>query len=175
MFPKEQFSSAYSVKKATGGWTVNGGFGEDTLLNVERLQFADKSIAQDINGNAGEAYRIYQAAFNRAPDLGGLGYWIYGMDHGMSLLDVATGFINSAEFKTLYGANPTTSEYVTRLYSNVLHRGPEQAGYDYWVNQLNSGQQTRNQVLANFSESPENQAQVIGVIQNGIEYREHYA
>lgn len=41
---------------------------------------------------------------------------------------------------------------------------------DYWMNQIETGLQTRTQVLTGFSESPENQAQVIGVIQHGIEY-----
>lgn len=148
--------------------------GSDTLLNVERLQFADTMLALDINGSAGQVYRIYQAAFARQPDRVGLGDWIYGMDHGgMSLLDVATGFIGSLEFKALYGANPTTAELVTLLYNNVLHRAPEQAGFDYWLHQLDAGLQTRSQVLTGFSESPENQALLIGVIQNGFEYTQH--
>lgn len=154
---------------SNGTWTV----GTDTLTNIERLQFADTAVGLDINGNAGQVYRLYQAAFNRTPDKGGLGDWIYGMDHGMSLLDVSAGFIGSNEFKTVYGQNPTDSEVVTRFYENVLHRAPEQAGYDYWMNQLQSNLQTRTQVLTGFSESPENQAQVIGVIQNGIEYTPH--
>jgi hypothetical protein len=107
------------------------------------------------------------------PDKGGLGDWIYGMDNGMTLLDVSAGFVGSAEFKSVYGQNPTNAEVVTRFYQNVLHRDPEQGGYDYWMNQLQSGLQTRTQVLTGFSESPENQTQVIGVIQNGIEYTPH--
>jgi hypothetical protein len=41
-------------------------------------------------------------------------------------------------------------------------------GDDYWTNQLDSGV-TREQALIGFSESAENQASLIGVIQNGIE------
>ena len=166
----------YSITKTTTGFTVKDNTltnSTTTLTNVERLQFSDKTIALDTNGDAGQVYRLYQAAFNRTPDKGGLGDWIYGMDHGVSLLDVSAGFINSAEFKSMYGANPTNSELVTKFYENVLHRAPEQAGYDYWMNQLNSHAQTATQVLAGFSESTENQAQVIGVIQNGFEYTQH--
>ncbi len=119
--------------------------------------------------------RIYQAAFNRVPDLGGLGFWIAGMDNdGVSLSGVSAGFINSAEFTSVYGANPTNSEIVTRFYENVLHRAPEQGGYDYWMYQVEHGMQV-TQVLTFFSESAENQAQVIGVIQNGIEYSQYAA
>ncbi|MFZ4538891.1 DUF4214 domain-containing protein [Propionivibrio sp.] len=166
--------SAYTVTKTTTGYTVSGGTdGTDTLTNIERLQFSDQTIALDNSGNAGQVYRLYQTAFNRTPDKGGLGDWIYGMDHGASLLDVSAGFVNSAEFKSVYGANPTNTEVVTRFYQNVLHRAPEKAGFDYWMNQIDSGVQTRTQVLTGFSESTENQAQVIGVIQNGIEYTQH--
>ena len=166
-----------TLSQGTDGFHVRdrpGSDGIDTLVNVERLQFMDTAVALDINGNAGQVYRLYQAAFNRTPDKGGLGYWIYGMDTGMSLLDVSAGFVNSPEFQTVYGLAPTNAEVVTRFYQNVLHRAPEQAGFDYWMNQIESGLQTRTQVLTGFSESPENQAQVIGVIQNGVEYTQYH-
>jgi hypothetical protein len=143
--------------------------GSTTLLaNVERLQFADKMVALDIGGNAGESYRLYQAAFNRTPDKGGLGFWIDAMDHGQSLKEVAANFIDSAEFRQMYGANPNDSQYVDALYQNVLHRTPDAAGYDFWLHALQIA--PRAEVLVNFSESAENQTQVIGAIANGIEF-----
>ncbi len=166
----------FTITGTAAGYTVKdntGAEGSDTLVNVERLKFSDKCLALDTGGNAGQVYRVYQAAFNRKPDSGGLGDWMYGMDTGMSLTDVASGFIASPEFSALYGANPSTADLVNRLYQNVLHRAAEKAGFDYWANQLDSGLQTRAQVLAGFSESPENQAAVIGQIQNGFEYTPH--
>jgi hypothetical protein len=138
------------------------------LANVERLQFSDQTVALDINGNAGESYRLYQAAFNRTPDKVGLGYWINSMDQGHSLMEVAASFINSAEFAEKYGANPSDAQYVEALYQNVLHRAPDATGYDFWLHALQIA--PRAEVLVNFSESPENQAQVIGAIANGIGY-----
>ena len=91
----------------------------------------------------------------------------------MTLEQVANGFIVAPEFTALYGSSPTTGDYINRLYQNVLDRAPEQSGYDYWVTQIDSGAQTRAQVLAGFSESPENQANVIGLIGTGIQYVEH--
>jgi hypothetical protein len=138
------------------------------LANVERLQFSDQNVALDINGNAGESYRLYQAAFNRTPDKVGLGYWINSMDHGHTLMEVAASFINSAEFAEKYGANPSDAQYVQALYQNVLHRAPDAGGYDFWLHALQIA--PRAEVLVNFSESPENQTQVIGAIANGIGY-----
>ena len=157
----------------SGGSTLatNTATGEvDTLINVERIKFADTAIALDTSGVGGQAYRVYQAAFNRTPDVGGLGYWISGMDSGASLKSVAGGFVSSAEFKALYGASPTNAQIVTRFYENVLHRAPESGGYNYWLGILNSGQGTVADVLAAFSESPENQSGVIGAISSGIRY-----
>jgi len=141
----------------------------DTLINVERIKFADTSIALDTSGIGGQAYRIYQAAFNRTPDVGGLGYWIGQMDSNASLASVANGFVSSAEFKTLYGASPTNAQVVTKFYDNVLHRAPDAGGYSYWVNMLNSGLSVPN-ALAAFSESPENVSGVSAVIEKGMRY-----
>lgn len=138
------------------------------LSNVERIQFSDKTLALDISGNAGQAYRVYQAAFDRTPDNGGLKYWLSVLDGGAGLDTVASGFLGSQEFKTLYGSAPSHADYVSRLYSNVLHRTPDQDGYDYWVNLLNSGQISNVVALVQFSESAENQLMVLGAIQDGI-------
>lgn len=145
------------------------------LSGVERIAFDDALVAYDINGNGGQAYRLYQAAFNRTPDKAGLGYWIGQMDSGAENLNhVAAGFVGSAEFQKLYGANVSNNGYLTALYNNVLHRTPDQAGFDYWNERIQSGM-TRGDILASFSESTENQAQVIGQIQNGFEYLTYHA
>ena len=163
----------YTVTKTAGGFSIadkTGVDGTDQVTNVQRLQFADTGIAFDVSGHGGQAYRIFQAAFNRAPDKGGLGYWMSALDHGVALLDVADGFIQSKEFKDLYGDNPTNADIVNKFYANVLHRAPDQAGADYWTKLLDQHVLTKADVLMSFSESPENQAALVGVTQNGIDY-----
>lgn len=163
-------AASYQITKTANGYTVAGGAdGGDSLLNVERIRFADKAIANDINGNAGQAYRLYQAAFDRKPDLGGLGAQMNGLDNGMSLLQISQNFINSQEFALRYGANPSNEAFVTQLYANVLHRAPDAGGYAVQVKALYDGV-SRAQLLVNFSESPENYNATIVGIQNGIEY-----
>lgn len=137
---------------------------------VERIQYTDKVVAMDIDGHAGQAYRLYEAAFNRKPDLGGLGYWINELDKGASLENVSQGFINSTEFKSLYGTTHSNATFITALYQNILDRKPDQGGFDYWTTQLQNGVLNEAQVLASFSESNENKIALSGVIQNGIEY-----
>ena len=44
------------------------------------------------------------------------------------------------------------------LYKNVLDREADTSGLNYWLGQLNSGAETRYEVLLGFSESAENKA-----------------
>lgn len=162
----------YTIAKAAGGYTVTdktGAEGMDTLTGIERLQFSDARIAIDISGNGGMAYRLYQAAFNRTPDQGGLGYQMNALDKGLNIAQVAANFIASPEFSATYGSLNDT-QYVTQLYQNVLHRGPDAGGLSFHTGNLASGANTRANVLVGFSESPENQAALMGVIENGMVY-----
>lgn len=156
------------VQSGTGYLLTDTAGDRVSLANVERIQFNDAMVALEPNGAAGQLYRIYQAAFNRAPDLKGLGYWIDALDKGYGLRQVAAEFVTSAEFKSLYGANTSDAQFVTALYHNVLHREPDTAGYAYWMDGLHNS--TRGDVLVNFSESTEFKAAIIGTIQNGIDY-----
>jgi len=166
--------AAYTVAASTSAAgnstvTLNGGAG-DTLSGIERIQFDNAYVALDITGNAGQAYRLYQAAFHRTPDADGLGYWIKQMDNGMRLEEMALYFSSSAEFQSLYGVHPTNVELVTNFYRNALHREADAAGRAYWLDVVDRGLVTATDMLAYFSESAENQAAVQPVIITGIEY-----
>lgn len=164
--------SAYSVTKTADGWVIaSAAEGVDSLIGIERLKFSDTSLALDVDGVAGKAYRVYQAAFDRAPDLAGLGYWISEIDKGMSLKQVAQGFVNSAEYKSVYGASPTNAQIVSKMYENVLNRPGEAGGVAYWTDILSSRKGTVADVLAGFSESQENQLGLMGVMENGVAYQ----
>jgi alpha-tubulin suppressor-like RCC1 family protein len=163
----------YTITKTDTGYTVTDHVGSDgtkAFTNIDRLKFADVSVALDIDGNAGKVYRLYQAAFDRKPDLGGLGFNLNAVEAaGVSIEQLSGYFINSAEFVQNYG-NLDNSQFVTRLYANVLHRAPDDAGLAFHVGLLNANQVSRAQVLAGFSESNENKAQVLAAIVNGISY-----
>jgi|GEM_PF-693078 len=151
--------------------------GIDTLVGVERLRFSDTVLALDTGANqtAGSGYMLYKAAFNRTPDVGGLGFWISKMDGGMSYNDVAKNFVNSAEFKTAFGgSNPTVETLVTKLYNNVLARAPDAGGLAFWQDKLNTGWSTAD-VLGYFATSNENIVNVTPLIANGIQYQQFVA
>lgn len=169
--------SDYSVTlNASGNWIVQRisdldiwDTGTDTLYGVERLIFHDANLALDVTGTPAQAYRIYRAAFDRAPDMAGLGFWIDALDRGASPVQMAQGFVQSAEFRSLYGSDPSNAEFVDRLYLNVLDRPGESAGRDFWIGALDRGA-SRADVLLQFSESTENINNVRPLIEDGIAY-----
>lgn len=163
-------ASLYSITPSPAGASVTGNGGTDTLFNVERVAFDDRMVALDTEGIPAQAYRIYEAAFNRAPDLAGLGFWIRQMDAGLSLKAVAQSFIDSAEFRTRYGDAPSNRDMVTKFYQNILDRAPDQAGLEYWVDVLDRHLTDASGVLMGFSESPENVAHLIADMSHGIAY-----
>ncbi|WP_028454688.1 DUF4214 domain-containing protein [Chitinilyticum litopenaei] len=171
-----------------GTWTADSGDGADILVSIEQLRVGNgelitlpSNLGGELNGlgyridtlagqNAGMAYRIYQAAFDRTPDLGGLSYWLGALDKGMDLIEMSARFIDSNEFRTLYGNNPDTRSYVEKLYRNVLNRDGETGGITFWVGELDSGSKSRAKVLADFAESTENVNLVGVLINNGYGY-----
>ena len=142
--------------------------GQQILQSIERIEFLDRTLAFDVDGPAGQVYRLYQAALDRTPDTPGLTHNIHRVDAGLSLHDMADAFIQSIEYQSHYGANPTDAAFVTALYNNVLNRAPDADGYAAWTSRLASHSYDRAGVLVGFSESPENHALTSGQIVNGI-------
>jgi hypothetical protein len=158
----EKTADGYAIKNTKTGVVTKG------AADLKRVHFTDQSLALDIE-SSGRIYRLYQATFNRTPDLAGLGFWLHSVERGAPLEEVATQFMQSKEFQDLYGKNPSDKEFMTKLYKNVLHRAPDKAGLDYWLKALKEGT-SRAQAIVNMSEGAENVAQVAPTIANGIPY-----
>lgn len=174
-----RFSGKIAAYQITGGAqaTVHARAGNDNvvLTAVEKLQFDDAMVTFDTGGANGQAYRLYQAAFDRTPDAAGVGYWMAQMAAGATLDTVAGAFIASAEFKQIAGAAQSDAAFVSLLYQHVLHRAPDPAGAAYWIDLLDRHVVDHANVLAQFSESTENQAALVGVLKNGIVYEPYDA
>ncbi|MFD0755584.1 DUF4214 domain-containing protein [Massilia norwichensis] len=170
--------SNYSLEQAAWGYDIVdkvGNNGHDSLINIERVQFDDAFVALDTEGIAGQIFRLYTASLGRPAEAAGMGYWMWRMENGTSIQTVASEFMKQVEFDTLYGKNPSDATFVTKLYNNVLHRDPEPAGFEYWMNALTNNSNTnknevRTQMVIDFSNSLENQANVVGTFKLGIDY-----
>jgi Ca2+-binding RTX toxin-like protein len=139
-----------------GPTSIVGPDGNDQLISIERLVFADGTLAFD--DTAEQAHRLYQAAFDRAPDAAGVGYWIRELDAGNGdLMWVANHFIFSQEFRETYGESEAMDDeqFLELMYQNVQGRGSDAGGFTYWMDQLDEGY-TRDRLMLAFSESAEN-------------------
>jgi hypothetical protein len=124
------------------------GYGGDDRL------FGDGFRAAYAPLQAQQVYRLYQATLDRTPDAAGLTDWTQRLvTESRSLQGVAQGFVDSAEFRAVYGALDNAG-FVTLLYQNVLNRAPDAAGLANWTARLDGGA-SRAQVVLGFSESAE--------------------
>ncbi len=123
-----------------------------------------KGLPSDDSGNNGlrdisqplaeNVALLYEAALDREPDIAGLNYWLSEVEGGLSELEVAWLFLESAEFKERFDVT-SDADYIDQLYVNVLDRSADQAGKNYWVEQFGAGM-SRAEALINFSISDEN-------------------
>jgi hypothetical protein len=120
------------------------------ITGVQYLQLdgSDALIFASSTVEAGVA-SLYQAAFGRTGEFGGISYWFDKAKAGVSLHDMAVGFTNSAEFQSTTAAL-TNAQFVSQLYQNTFGRAADSAGQAYWENQLSHGA-TRADLLVQFA------------------------
>ena len=114
--------------------------------------------------------RLYRALLGRAPDKGGLAFWINRRRSGAwTLVKMADYFASSAEFKRKYGTL-TNRQFVTRIYTDVLGRPADPGGVDFWTNQLDTKRRTRGSVMVGFSESNEYKTKQAETVDGNLAY-----
>ena len=138
-----------------GNDTLTGGWAGDVLFGSEGNDTIDggDGISGFREGAWGSTYRLYRATLGREPDVAGFESWSNALGHGMSVEAAASQFLASTEFQSSYGALDNT-QFVTRLYQNVLGRSPDAGGLSEWVRALNAGT-SRASVVVGFSDSTE--------------------
>jgi hypothetical protein len=155
-FVRQQYRDFLNREAETGGlqhWVNLIDTGAMTKAQVIESFF----WSQEFGVKIAPIVRLYFAYFLRIPDYGGLQYWIGQYGSGMSLAAISDFFASSSEFIARYGSLANEA-FVTLVYQNVLGRAPDTEGYTFWVGELNSGRRSRGQVMLEFSESAEYQA-----------------
>jgi len=147
---------------------VTSEFGTDTMTDIERVMFQDRTLALDVDGSTGEVFKLYMVAFDREGDQSGMTYWVAAMDEGAALNEVAASFAISDEFTELYDGM-TSAEILTELYDNAFGREPDEAGFDYWLSELEAGT-SLSVVMNSFAISGEMSSLVneTGVLARGV-------
>jgi hypothetical protein len=89
---------------------------------------------------------LYNTFFSRAPDSGGLTFWVGQIQGGVPREVVLASFMFSPEFaaftSNMFGNVTARAEtnVVVDFYRGVLSRLPDSGGLDFWVNQFRSAQ-----------------------------------
>lgn len=151
--------AANRLETGPGNDTQIGGQGVDTLIGNggNDVLIGEKNGLLGLEFSA-QVFRLYDTAFNRDADVGGHQNWVLKLlSGGVTLRDVASGFIASAEFTNIYGnASLPTAQFVTLLYNNVLDRNPSSGELTAWVDRIdNNPDWSRERAVVAFSESLE--------------------
>ena len=118
---------------------------------------------------------FFRGLLARLPDDGGFNFFVNKLKaaqcSGAAAVtseadSISSSFITSAEYTA---RNRTTAQYVGDLYNAFLRRGGDTGGVNFWINQINSGSMTREQVRVSFRGSAEFGARVQAVINAGCQ------
>ena len=140
--------------------------GTDQLTNIERLQFTDKNVALDLNGNAGTTAKILGAVFGKE-SLSNKQY----VGIGLSLLD--TGMpTNTLSSLAVDAANlKTNDQIVSTLWKNVFGTSATSADKAPYVKLLDDGMSAGTLAwLAADTTFNKVNINLVGLAQTGIEY-----
>lgn len=97
--------------------------------------------------------RLYKVCLNRLPDQAGQAVWVQKLIHREETgASCAYGFIFSQEYTN---RNLDNTEFVKNMYKALFGREADEAGLNYWVEQLNAGIATREAVFTGFTGSEE--------------------
>jgi hypothetical protein len=182
----KEAKSTYQLYKSewTGDWLCEDKaflLGSDTLMNIERVHFADTSVALDIEGNAGVVAKTLALTFGASmlKDKAIAGIALYYMD------ELVYDFSRLMELGLTIrlGAAPSQSAFIDLLYTGLYGKSPTTAEVQVVSNLLKGMSQTQLAVMSVQYDKPylmnaalnidlESQINVVmtGVAQTGLEY-----
>jgi len=88
---------------------------------------------------------LYIATFGRAPDSGGLEYWVN--QSGLDIEEIALSFFDQDETQQLYPPNTFTDTFISSVYQNLFNRKPDSGGLEYWRDELDSGKISKSHFI----------------------------
>lgn len=164
--------AAYTISQSNGVYTVvdsRGTDGTDTLTGIERLEFADKSVALDLTGNAGLGVKVLGALFGAASvrNASYVGIATQLVDLGASAQSLCQAGIDAR-----LGANHTAQDLVKVLYTNVVGVAPSAGELAYWSGVLTRGEMTEAALTWLAADLNQNQANInlVGLTQTGVDF-----
>jgi len=141
--------------------------GTDTLVNVERFQFNDLSVAFDIDGNAGTTAKILGAVFGpeSVANKSYVGIGLSLLDGGMTAEELASLAVSAAGISTYVGV-------VDTLWGNLVGTYPTDAQAAPYVSMLHNGSMSVGELTMFAADLDLNEENIdlIGIAQTGLDY-----
>jgi hypothetical protein len=116
---------------------------------------------------------FYRGLLARLPDDGGFNFWV-GQFRAAQCLGASAVTAQAEAISSAYALSGeyaargrNNAQYVGDLYNAFLRRGGDLAGVQFWISQVATGAQTREQVRQQFVASPEFSGRVAAVIAQG--------
>lgn len=166
--------ASYTLAKAGAGYQLRDGAGAvDTLVAVERIQFADASLAIDLDGHAGTTAKIIGAMFGKQflSNASFVGIGLDLLDRGMSYADLVALALSTGLFAQLAGSR-SDADFVRLVYKNVVGRDAEPTDLAFYVGELTNGHFNQASLALLACELDLNKAQIdlVGLAATGIVY-----
>ena len=130
----------------------------DTLTGISRLQFADTSVALDLNGNAGTVAKVLGAVFGPASVANAAFVGI-----GLKYLDgnlMNEGGLTELALNARLGAGFTNTAEVNLLYQNLVGALPDANTLAYWNSALTANLYTQGTLALMAVELPLNASNI---------------
>ena len=158
-----------SLVKSGDNWIVTSESEKDTLTSIERLQFADKYIALDLDGNTGKIVKLLGALLGKdsAANKTYIGMGLDILDNGMSYEELMKAGID-----IVFGSNPSGASVVGVLYKNLVGSSAPQSVLDEYGGILDNGSMTATELGIAVADHDLNATNIdlVGLAQTGVEY-----
>ena len=163
--------SDYTLILVNGAYalTKNANGSRHDFMNIERIQFSDKKLAFDFDGNAGKTAKLL-GAFLGAPGLQNPEY----VKLGLGMLDQGTSYHGLLQIAVdaVFGSNPKGSDIVSLFYSALTGSSAPQDLLDTYGSMIDSGSLTAVDLAYQVAEHELNLQNInlIGLAATGLEY-----
>ncbi|MFP6838181.1 MAG: hypothetical protein VB962_01155, partial [Pseudohongiellaceae bacterium] len=161
--------SDFTLTKGTDSWAIAKSDESDSLVNIERLQFADTNVALDLDGNAGKTVKLLGLLLGAdgVSNKEYVGAGLYYLDSGMTyeeLMQVALDVV--------LGANPSSSSVVDLLWTNIVGPPTPDDDLGQYSALIDNGTYTAAELAVVAADHSLNTTNIdlIGLSQTGVEY-----
>ena len=122
-------SNKYKLLPTQTGWSVSdslGVDGTDTVTNIEKLQFTDRSVIIESQSHGSyadlptELYQFFITAFDAAPGVTYMDQLAEAYRYGLSVKQIVDIFTNKTQFTDVYSPTLSHTDMATQLVTNIV-------------------------------------------------------